>query len=195
MHNHAPSYLTNLLPQPNDNNPYNPRNNQNQKQFRFNTSKFQKSLLPDCINKWNELDINKRRIPDVCSFKKSISNPLVSIPYFYGHNRALGLIHSQLRMRCSNLKAHLFNLHVIDSPQCVCMTGIEDCSHYFLTCPLYNTERNKLLHNVQLLCNVSVDVLLFGNKSLCANENSVLFRHVEVYISETERFAKSVVLL
>ena len=92
-------------------------------------------------------------------------------------------------MKCSNLKAHLFNLHVIDSPQCECMIGIEDCYHYLFVCPFYNIERNKLFHDAQQLCNISLDVLLYGDKSLSLNDNLKLFLYVENYISETERFA------
>ena len=92
-------------------------------------------------------------------------------------------------MKCSNLKAHLFYcLHVIDSPQCVCMSGIEDCFHYFFMCPLYTIERTKLFNNVQKLCSISLDSLLFGDSSLSLVQNLDLFKHVESYIAETERF-------
>ena len=100
----------------------------------------------------------------------------------YGHERALGVIHSQLRMKCSNLKAHLFSLHVIDSPHCVCMGGIEDCYHFFFTCPLFITERNKLFDNVLHFCDFSLDVLLNGNSTLSLDDNLEVIRHLETDI-------------
>ena len=189
VHNNAPPYLNNLLPEPNENN-YNLRNNHEQKQFKFKTARFQKSLLPDCVSKWNELDVKIRQIPDNLHFKNCITNQNVPNPLHYGHERALGIIHSQLRMKCSNLKAHLFSLHVVDSPHCVCMGGIEDCFHFFFKCPLYISERNKLFDNVQHICDVSLEVLLNGKSTLSLDKNCEITRHVETYISDTARFAR-----
>ena len=188
VNNSAPSYLNNLLPKPNSN-PYNLRNDTDQKQFRFNTSKLQKSILPDCINLWNNLDTNIRQLTDIKTFKTCVTNPLVANPLYYGHIRSLGLIHSQLRMCCSNLKAHLYNLHVVDSPLCACMMGVEDSCHYFFTCPLYNAERIKLCDNINQLGKLNLDTLLYGDKSLSTDINLEIFKHVENFIFETERFA------
>ena len=52
-------------------------------------------------------------------------------------------------MLCSNLNAHLYNLHVVDNPFCLCSNSIvEDCKHFFFECPLYNVQRMKLIDNV-----------------------------------------------
>ena len=154
----------------------------------MHTSKFQRSIVPDCIDLWNKLDSNTRKICDSKNFKACITNSLVPNPLYYGHVRNLNLIHSQLRMCCSNLKAHLFSLHVVDNPTCFCTMGVEDSYHYFFTCPLYNVERIKLFHNVQQLCNINLDTLLFGDSSLCEDINSEIFKNVEIFILETERF-------
>mgnify|MGYP001067214830 CR=1 FL=1 len=188
INNVAPSYLIDLLPLPDENNPYNLRNNDQQKQFRFRTTKFQKSLLPDSIAMWNKLDSASKTIQNTDCFKKSISPITSSNPLFYGHTRFLNLIHSQLRMGCSNLKAHLYQLHVVDSPQCQCNMDVEDSFHYLFMCPLYHVERIRLFHNVRQLCDVTIDVLLFGNYSLDVDKNLELFKYVENYIHETERF-------
>ena len=58
--------------------------------------------------------------------------------YYYG-NRSTNIKHAQLRMKCSRLNAHLYNLHVVDSPGCSCGHDIEDNNHYLLICPLYHT--------------------------------------------------------
>ena len=191
VYSDTPSYLANLLPKPADDNQYNLRNSQNQKQFNFRTTKFKNSLLPNCIELWNKLDNETRLISNNSEFKTKITNVAFRNPLFNGHKRSLNLIHSKLRMKCSNLNSHLYDLHVIDSPQCVCMSGIEDCFHYFFQCPLYNVERQRLIFNVEQLCNVSLNVVLYGNESLSIDENLTLFQHVECYIHETNRFATS----
>ncbi len=126
--------------------------------------------------------------PTLDNFKSQIATTISPNPLFYGHKRAINLIHSQLRMNCSNLKAHLHSLYVEDNPQCICMSGIEDCFHYFFICPLYHVERVKLFHNIHQLCDISLDSLLYGDKSIDVNMNLELFSHVENFIYETGRF-------
>ena len=62
--------------------------------------------------------------PTLDNFKSQIATTLSPNPLFYAHKRAINLIHSQLRMNCSNLKAHLHSLYVEDNPQCICMQGV-----------------------------------------------------------------------
>ena len=79
-------------------------------------------------------------------------------------------------------------IHVIESPHCICMLGVEDCYHFLFVCPLYHIERTRLFYNVEQLCNVSLESLLFGNDALDFDKNMELFRYVETYIFQTERF-------
>ena len=56
--NHTvPPYLKDILPNPPCNNPHNLRNNEKQRQFKFHTTKFQRSILPDSITLWNKLTL------------------------------------------------------------------------------------------------------------------------------------------
>ena len=115
-------------------------------------------MWKNCIKLWNKLDINTRKLCDLKTFKSCVTNSLVSNLLYYGNVKSLGFIHSQLRMCCSDLKAHLFNLHVVDSPMCFCTMGVEDSFHYSFICPLYNIERIKLfINNIHQLCNLSLD--------------------------------------
>ena len=43
----------------------------------------------------------------------------------YG-NRTTAVKHAQLRMKCSLLSEHLYDLHVVDSPDCQCGFDFED---------------------------------------------------------------------
>ena len=107
--------------------------------------------------------------------------------------RKLAIIHSQFRLKCSNLNSHLHKLHVVPNPFCMCDNQtIEDCYHFFFKCNLYATQRISFLQNVRLLCdkpiNVLIDVLLYGDNSLSIETNVKLFSLVENFIFETERF-------
>ena len=192
VHKSAPEYLSDLLPQPIQDNPYNLRRNQDIRQFHFRTSKFQNSLFPDCIKLWNELPADVRSIPEKDLFKEKISKSFKRNALYGCLDRGLGLIHSQFRMHCSNLNAHLFNLHVVDSPNCFCSFKNEDCYHYFFDCPMYNVERMHLFDEVQKLCDVKLNTILYGNENLSLKDNIEIFRCVERFIMETGRFANNV---
>jgi hypothetical protein len=108
--------------------------------------------------------------PTLDSFKSQIATTISPNPLFYGHRRAINLIHSQLRMNCSNLNAQLHSFYVEDNQECICMSGIKDCFHYFFICHLYHVERVQLFYTVHQLCDISLDSLLYGDQSLDVNE-------------------------
>ena len=49
----------------------------------------------------------------------------------------------------------------------------EDVNHFLLQCPLYASERQKLLSVVEQICVVNVQVLLFGSSKHSYDENRV----------------------
>ena len=104
-------------------------------------TEFRKSLFPDCIRKWNELPVDLWKIVKLDDFMNEITIPLKSNNLYYGIKRKLGVIHSQFRMQCSNLKDDLHSLHVVDDPVCICSAQIENCEHFFFHCYLYATQR------------------------------------------------------
>ncbi len=188
----APNYLCELLPPAvNTTTDYNLRNNTNIRQFNARTEVFRKSLFSDCISKWNSLSDEVRNIVNLKEFMTEICSKTASNPIYSGVIRKLGIIHAQFRMRCSNLKADLFRLHVADDPRCICSNDIEDCEHFFFHCSLYTAERGKLMAQIQLLCNnvaITTDLLLYGSAELTCEMNKQIFVIVETYIDETGRF-------
>ena len=60
---------------------------------------------------------------------------------YYGIKKKLGVILSQFRMQCNNVKADLYRLHAIDDPVCVCSNQIENWEHFCFHCCFYATER------------------------------------------------------
>ena len=69
-----------------------------------------------------------------------------------------------LRMDCSSLKNDLFKLNIIDGSNCECGFDNETCNHFCLDCPLYNTEHEILMTDLQNFnFNLTLRNLLFGD--------------------------------
>ena len=189
VHKIAPTYLVKLLPNTvNSNVHYELRNSENIEQFTFRTEKFRKSLFPDCVRKWNALDSNLQCEPSVSLFKNKIAINEKCPKIYYLGARKINIIHSQLRMKCSNLNAHLYNLHVIDSPKCSCSYRVEDENHFFLECPLYFTQRLVLRNIVSNISNFNVQTLLFGDETIGSDDSLKILVAVHDFIKDTERF-------
>ena len=105
-------------------------------------------------------------------------------------NADFGIIlrHAQLRMKCSLLSGHLYDLHVIDSPACQCLFDFEDNNHFF-NCPLFGAERTELLTNLLTLgiTNVNLPLLLIGCDDYDEELNKNIFRFVHHFIDSTGR--------
>ena len=192
-HRKAPDYLSNVLPVKVDNR-YKLRNDNNLAQFETRTEKFRKSIFPDCIRKWNTLPVEVREIDEKKEFIHKVLGGLNDNKLYYGITRRLGVIHAQFRMRCSNLNDHLFSLHVIDSPNCICSNQIENCEHFFFHCRLYHDYRKYFLDNIveslhRTNITVTTKLLLFGSDRLPYATNMNIFVHVEKYIHDSGRFA------
>ena len=192
MHDRFPSYLYECIPE-NVTNRYNLRNQLCVPNFKLRTVKFEHSLLPQSIKLWNDLPVNVRSMDNYNEYKSSICCKSAMNKLCNGVTRKLNIIHAQLRMKCSNLNHHLFNLHVIESPFCsVCKNIMEDNFHYFFVCPLYHIERNVLFSQVNnILLNkdtLTVNILLNGSKYLNLKKNAEIIQLVENYIHNTGRF-------
>ena len=191
-HRNAPDYLANLLPKK-VNNRYQLRNNNNLTQFYTRTEKFRKSIFPDCVRKWNDLPVDTRENSDKSQFLESVSTSFKDNVLYHGITRKSGVIHAQFRMKCSNLKEHLYLLHVSETPNCVCSNVIENCDHFFFHCYLYNDCRVEFLNNLseclrQTEVAISTKLLLFGSDKLTVASNIRIFALVEKYIEDSARF-------
>jgi len=189
LNKNAPDYLVEILPT--TVNHHNLRNNNNLKQFKFRTEKFRKSLLPDCIRLWNGLSLDQRGIECLDKFKASINNNFKKSennPLYNFGERKINIVHAQLRMGCSNLNSHLFNLHVIDEPKCSCSYRLENNAHFFMDCKLYHNQRLNLIANIIPFCSFELNVLLYGSKVLSLTDNLQIFSFVHEFIKESGRF-------
>ena len=190
-HNTAPDYLLQLLPVPSGTNvSYGLRYGNNIRQFPVRTEQFKKSLLPDCIRKWNQLSLPLRNIINLKLFMNSMFVPPLHNPLFYGCNRRLSVIHAQLRMKCSNLNSDLFGLHVADSSNCICSNSVENCEHFFFKCTLFTVERVDLFRKIRDIYkgDITSNLLLYGDENQSVVCNQQIFRLVETFIQVSGRF-------
>ena len=93
-----------------------------------------------------------------------------------------------MRLNCSNLNGDLAKLHVVDSPACPCTFPLEDAKHFFLSCPLYATERVKLVNTISVVTKCTIHTILNGDKNLSFETNCEIFCAVHEFIERSERF-------
>ena len=117
--------------------------------------------------------------------KKQIKPPL-----WYGiGDRKLSMIQSQLRMKCSSLKSDLYHLNIIQEKMCDCSVDEEHAHHFFLECPFYNDIRENLIENLnELNFNITLNNLLYGDRSLNNEINVTAMLFIQDYILDTRRF-------
>ena len=190
VHGNVPIFLSSVLPQVVGNvMPYRLRNRHNLTQFHCRTERFRKSFIPDGIRLWNNLDEEIRSVDDIVEYKSKLTdvNKRSKKLYNYGA-RPYNIIHAQLRLQCSNLKAHLYSLHVIDDPTCSCTTGNEENFHFFFQCPMYFVQRQELANTIRQLTSFTINVLLYGDESLDNNANQDIFAAVHKFIQDSGRF-------
>ena len=188
----APQYLCDSLPKPHETG-YALRNNDSLPNFRARINIFQNSFFPQTIRDWNLLPESQRNSPSLNVFKQKLKDTKHKPPdWYYSGERKLSIIHSRLRLLCSGLNDHLFSqLHVIDDPSCPCGNGRETTRHYLLECPLYNTERIVMLHDINAIdVPPNLNNLLYGCKEKSTPLNVQLFTIVQNFITDTERFAE-----
>jgi hypothetical protein len=188
----APSYLQNLLPQSTaERNRYPVRSaaGLTQSLVRTRLTLFDNSFLPSTIRLWNNLPEHLRLISDSSTFKTAISpQPKAkNKPFGYGE-RKINIIHSRIRMGCSSLKAHLYDMHIINEPTCRCGANREDASHYLFECPLFFNLRNDLHETIVERSSFNLKTLFYGDDNLKYDQNCMIFQAVHEYIKRSNRF-------
>lgn len=194
---HCPEYLTDLLPPlVSDNTPYNLRNNNNFRVPLSRLSLYQQSFLPATLNLWNDLDSTIRESPSSDIFKLRLklkyrrnNNNSKPPSYYLIGKRYTNLTHARIRNKCSALKFDLFRANIIQEKNCSCGALTENAEHFFLYCPNYDIQRNRLFFNLSdLETTICVNTFLFGDNNLNDELNALLFSYVQSYIEETGRF-------
>ena len=180
----ATQYLCELLPTTvGEHSQRSLRNENDLKEMKGRTETFRGSFIPDAIKRYNynqKGNVINRNDDIVVEMNRKL--------FEYG-NRATAVKHAQLRMKCSLLSGHLYDLHVVDSPACQCGFDFEDINHFFFNCPLFGAERTELLTNLLTLgiTDVNLSLLLIGCDDYDEELNKNVFKFVHHFIDSTGR--------
>ena len=123
--------------------------------IRCKTYRYMNSFFPDAIASWNLfMEIfNYKVIPSLSLLKHDIISLIrpESKSFFKIHDPTGLRYLFQLRLRLSPLKGHKYSHNFLDTPSgnCHCNQGIEDTSHFLLSCPSYTTQRASLVTSVK----------------------------------------------
>ena len=190
MFDKSPEYLLSLKPTPTHT-----RHNRNLRTGneldipKSRIEKYKNSVIPKAITLWNQLSPDIKGLANYKLFKEKLDQniPQTNQLFFMG-NRKTNIILARLRMKCSDLKGHLFQLKIIDNPTCKCGYFYEDSIHYFFVCPRFTQQRN-ILHNYVIAhAPFTLQILLNGSPDLDNETNTDIYQHVIRYIEGTKRF-------
>ena len=188
-HRQAPKYLTAILPskvQARTN--YNLRNKHEIQNTKARTTQYQKSFMPTLTKQWNELPDNIKYIGGLQDFKHHLSQNDKKTPkHYYKGPRKYQIITARMRMKCSALNFHLYNMHIVEEKSCSCGHDTEDPDHYFFNCTNY-TQPRIILDNIPNRRNLSLKTLLYGNTAISRRDNTLLIDAVAEYLNQSKRF-------
>ena len=188
--NQTPNYLNEII-EPFKLQGRNLRTNRDYYLPMFRLSSTSKSFFPSTVKLWNNLDQSIRQIPSFEQFKRHLANSKSTekLPdYYHCGDRKSDIFMTKLRHKCTELKADLFRVNLIDDDMCNCGLGVENSTHFLFHCPYYSTQRNILFNDLHHFQPLSLNKLLFGDQSLSIRENNLIFRNVHKFIASTKRF-------
>ena len=100
------------------------------------------------------------------------------------HGKATKL---HLRLTLVTLNLHIFLKNITDSPLYRC-GSIENTEHFFFTVGYYQDQRDELLSLVTPYQVRTVNLFLYGDKTLSQYTNTIIFESVQIFIIGTKRF-------
>ena len=182
------------------------RNHNEIKPPRCRLELYKKSFFPNCIAIWNNLPDSIKNSQNIPTFKKHIkihlnigTQSLNENSLDHIHDGLLGKILTQIKLKLSPLRSHLFNYNLTDNPFCpACKDSIETPLHFFTECIAYRTHRNPMLTNLlELNPKISspselLDFIVNGSETGSHDNrvqiNKSIFRHVSIFMFKTKRF-------
>ncbi|MEW8548206.1 MAG: reverse transcriptase family protein [Candidatus Thiodiazotropha sp.] len=186
----TPNYLYQLLPsRVHQASRYPLRNSSDFSVPASRTTTYCNSFLPMTLKAWNALNQDIRNAPSLGIFKKKIRIPMTISPRYFDTiqlSRKGQILHARIRLECSSLNQHLFKKNLVSSPLCSCGQP-ETSSHFLLFCTNYNLLRQRYLS--VLPHRLSLSLLLNGDPNEPEVVNNIIFKHVQLYILSTKRFA------
>ena len=163
------------------------------------TDRYQNSFFPNAVSHWNNIIGSFQNLPSFEGLKKHILSLIRPPPKdtYAVFNPSLLRYLYQLRLGLSRLRHHKYRHNFSDTPSglCLCKNGVEDTSHFLLTCPFYASHRKALFSTVENIIrnkNISKtlkssDLFLYGDPSLSLSDNQSIISATLEYINKTNR--------
>ena len=191
LHGLCPNYLSNLLPPlVSTVNPYHRRRPHERVIPKCRTELYRKSFFPSTTYLWNDLPPNVQQFQSISQLKKYLrSSDSVVPPYYYSGNRKEQIIHCKMRLGISDLNHDLCQRHLSQDPSCTCNFPEETADHFLLHCPNFTNLRTNTIKTLPVE-QQTVRTLLRGSDALSISDNETIFRTVEEFILQTQRFQK-----
>lgn len=186
----TPRYLTNCLPPlVSTLNPYH-RRNPLERSIQFcRTEHFKNTFFPLTTRDCNNLPEYYKVANSVAQFKRLLSTNDVTVPkLYYNSNRFVEVVHCRLRNEMSDLGGDLFQRHFRNDGACACGTGVENASHYFLSCPLHAEACRYSIITIPHFASITVKCLTHGDSRKTFAENKYIFENYHQFIVLSKRF-------
>ena len=153
-------------------------------------------FFPFCFN------ISLRKAEIIKRFKSMLNNFFIlkQKSLFAVHNSAGVKLLSRLRLKSIHLNEHKFRHNFKDalSPMCDCGSKTETTDHFFLRCPFFAINRQKLLNDLlkidpslrNLKDELILDIVLYGSEKYKDTVNKEMLLHTISFIENTKRFER-----
>ena len=160
---------------------------------------FKNSFFPSVIIEWDKLDTSLRRCDSYNVFQSNILKFIQCSYLLFDCHNPIGIKYiTRIQLELSHLREHKFKYSFQDTfnPICNCSNDVESAINVFIHCPLYSKERHPLLSSLVNIDHTLLDntdfsltqILLFGNTTFNAKENTKIINLVIDSVSSTKRF-------
>ena len=125
------------------------------------------------------------------SVKLNTSSPeITQIPRLFFHNgsQKAQITHCKFHLGISNLNCDLLNRHLTTNSSCDCGERKETSELYILHCPRFTHVRQNTIFRLPANL-LSITTLLQGDPNISNNTNSLIFKAVQDFITQSGHFA------
>jgi hypothetical protein len=137
---------------------------------------------------WNDLPQEQKNLSSLEAFKESLEAEKTPRPHLYCGKRKAQILHSRIRLQCSDLKTDLERLNLTDDITCACGAERESAEHYILICNQYNLDRQIMLANLPPNTTIDLNTLMYGDPNFDPLQNTQIIKAVQKFILSTNRF-------
>ena len=114
--------------------------------------------------------------------------PDLVTPFFYNGSRKAQITHCKLRLGISDLNYDLLNRHLTTNSSCDCGERNETSERYILHRPRFTHVRQNTIFRIPANL-LNITTFLQRDPNISNNMNSLMFKAVQDFITQSGRFA------